>query len=288
MSDFVGKLIDAEHAGKITSEQFDAVVQSLHIFKVAIDEATVENDWLNASVDKGTTAHKASTDATDANRAALDRHKDALDDARDATDRLRDANKKLRDDLSNRGAYLDLLDTFDQLKVTGDDAWYAVASGADDAQSKVRDYEQAQIDAKLELEAFLDTMDVPFDKRVDIQTAIDNGEYMKAAGMINELTEDQTVQVHFMLNRPKKLTLSRDEAFNIVGTSAPAPTATATGATVSAYGPAATTTATDPAITIPVRLALPSASQISRQIGPLRLAVTAALTGDRRLAGVRD
>lgn len=288
MSDFAGALIEAEHAGKISTEQYDAMVQSLHTFKVSIDEATVVSDFMNASTDKGATAHKASADATDANRASLERHRDALDKAKDATDDLRRANEKLRDDLSNRGAYLDLMDSFDDVERAAKDAWYAAASGAENATSKARDHEQAEIDLKLELLDYIDALKgVPETTKSQLRLLVEKGE-LDAAKRDIEAIERNTIDVKFrtvQVGGPLRISKGGGGG-NIITNESVTPTAT-----VSPYGaPVATTTTTTtaPELVLPVRLQLPSATQISRQIGPLRLAVTAALTADRRLAGVRD
>lgn len=167
-----GELLDVTVALKTEVENYTAAQQR------AADAAAVSN----AETEHGTVAFHAARDAVRDLASGLDT-------ATIATAQLEAANAKLRGDLDKREAYLNLLDQFDDLKVKGQEAWDAAASGAADAESKARDYEQAQLDVKQGVIDYTEQVgQVPTDVTTNLMTQVDTGQLDAAKADINELT----------------------------------------------------------------------------------------------------
>jgi len=169
------------------NDAIEIVNETLKNNKAATDDNVVSNDFLKGALeDSAGAAHEAS-----------DKTKDlagAYDAARRKADDLTYANALLRGDIDKRDAYLRLQDQFDDLKTKGSEAWDAAATGADDAESKMREYEIAQGDAKIAVMDFNDEWGaVDLDKTIALNTNIDRGEFDTVMGDIDSATRGSKV-----------------------------------------------------------------------------------------------
>lgn len=167
-----GELLDVVVALKTETENYTAAQER------AADAAAVGRQETDDSIASWDAAHDAVVDLAS-----------GLDDATIATKQLEDANAKLRGDLDKREAYLNLLDQFDILKAKGQEAWDAAATGADDAESKARDYELAQIDTKNAVIDYTEQVGkVPTDVTTNLIAEVDAGQVDSLKADVDELT----------------------------------------------------------------------------------------------------
>ena len=100
------------------------------------------------------------------------------------------------DDLSDEEAALDLADQFAQTEQASKDAFYAVASGAEDADQQVRDAKQSVIDLKTETAKYAtEVAGLPPSKVTQILALIDEGKFAEADALLKKLTMTRTVTV---------------------------------------------------------------------------------------------
>ena len=80
----------------------------------------------------------------------------------------------MRDELSDRSAYLDLQDSFDQVLAKGQAAF-------DGTEESARAYERAQIDVKNQVLDYIEEVgNIPLDVMTDVQALIDEAKYAEA------------------------------------------------------------------------------------------------------------
>lgn len=154
----------------------------------------VTQEFLETATDNTKDSFQRSKPVIDDNRASIERHKEELVKAKDATDDLRTANEKLRGDLDKREAYLNLEQTFADLKTAGKETMDAVAAGTVDAETAARGFELQQIAAKDEVFAYIDAIeDIPPEKESEILTLVDQGKYDEALAALAALEKDRNV-----------------------------------------------------------------------------------------------
>ena len=163
----VEDLAASQEAGAATTQFLtdttDAGTASWHAAKDAVKEMA---DGLDGSAE-------STRNVTQKTRALTTAYQDAKQAANDLTY----ANQLLRGDISQDSAYLHLQDTFDDVKAKGQDAMDAVKNGASDADAKMRIYQTAVNDARLEVIDFNTTWGtVDTDKTLEMDTKISRGE----------------------------------------------------------------------------------------------------------------
>lgn len=132
----------------------------------------------------------------DVSAAALRNQADAAGEAFEGIRDLRDEYAKLRGDLEDRSAFLDVQDEFDNVADAAADAWTAASEGADDAERKVRDYEQAQIQLKQKVIDFAEEVgNIPPETVAEINALIDDGALAEAQRLLDSLTVTRTAYV---------------------------------------------------------------------------------------------
>lgn len=99
-------------------------------------------------------------------------------------------------DLTDEEAGLDLANQFAQTQQAAESAFYAVASGAEDADQQLRDAEQSTIDLKRELIDYATNVaKLPPSKVTDIVALIDQGKLAEAEALLKKLTATRTAFV---------------------------------------------------------------------------------------------
>lgn len=109
---------------------------------------------------------------------------------------LEQAWADLKGEIDDRQAFLNVQTTFDDLKAKGEEAWSAAASGAADAEQKVRDYESAQLSAKEEVIDYLaEVLKLPPERSTKILAALDEGNLAAVEAMLANLTRNRNMSV---------------------------------------------------------------------------------------------
>lgn len=104
--------------------------------------------------------------------------------------------QKILGQLDNEEAALNLADQFDETKRAAEEAFYAVASKAPDAEQKLRDAEQATIDLKREtIDYAAKVAGLPPSKVTQIVALIDEGKLAEADALLKKLTATRTAWV---------------------------------------------------------------------------------------------
>jgi hypothetical protein len=152
------------------------MIPVIEAWKAKNEDGTDSVDDLTESVEDVERPMRAFSDAANENRIALD-------EAAAATRDLDGAYKELTGQLDNREAWLNLLDSLDE---------YAWKVGAGTMSS--REAEQATIDIRQELIAYLSTLEeVPAQKQTEILSLINQGQYDVVKAMLDELAAPRTV-----------------------------------------------------------------------------------------------
>ena len=109
---------------------------------------------------------------------------------------LDDAWSDLTGEISDRQSFLGLQDTFDDLQTKAEEAWIAVADGAENAEGVARDYEQAQLDAKNELIDYLaEVLKLPPERSTRILAAFDQGNLEWVEQQLTILSRNRTMNL---------------------------------------------------------------------------------------------
>lgn len=104
--------------------------------------------------------------------------------------------QKILGQLDDEEAALNLADQFDETKRAAEEAFYAVASKAPDAEQKLRDAEQATIDLKREtIDYATNVAKLPPSKVTQIVALIDEGKLAEADALLKKLTATRTAFV---------------------------------------------------------------------------------------------
>ncbi len=161
--------------------------------KEEIKGVTLEFPGLTEAIIDGVAANEENAEAAEWNATAI---VDLQLAARNAERAARDYERawdSLTGALSDRSSFLGLQTTFDDLKVKAEESWQASASGAEDAERVAREYEQAVIDAKLQvIEYGREILGLPAEQ-VTALTLIDNVDELEQRIAI--LTRNRTMNI---------------------------------------------------------------------------------------------
>ena len=188
------------------------------------------------ALDGSTESVEDNTDAVDGNVTALEDVGDETKRVEDATKRAKDENKRqyralgdlndeyddltgylyatvtgtddltasfqeLRGEISQRGAYRDLKDQFDAVKVAAEEAYIAAAEGSEDAESKSRDHQQAVDDLILEVLGYgTELGNLPDKVTAEIVALIDQGKLDEAEALIEWTARQRDVQLRLRVS----------------------------------------------------------------------------------------
>lgn len=208
----------------------DSVGVAMHALRVeadayseAAEKAAITQQFLGERFDD--------TRSLDAATARLQGHADALgdvtdeaDDTADAVDDVTDAFAELEEQLTERDAYLELLDTVDALAAAHATAASAATAGGAEAETAARKYEQAQIRAKQEVIALAGEIEgLPDEKVTQILTLIDEGAFTEVERRLASLERIRQVQVQVSTAGPSTYVPPASYAPEPSATPTPAP-----------------------------------------------------------------
>ena len=171
----------------LTNDRFNELADSL-------PTATQKVEDMKAAADPAAVALQEA-----GNQAAIAAGKS--DRLKDSVVTLTEKWQILKGNLDDREAFLNLEQSFDDLKVKGQDAWDAAATGAADATSKSRDYELATIGAKQKVIDYLaEVLKLPPERSTSILAAYDQGQFDWVEAQLNILTRNRTMNVSIQAN----------------------------------------------------------------------------------------
>lgn len=225
-ADGLATVIDAANAvDKATGGGlFDTVVDSMNPLPGLIENVGSAWDWMRGKsddADEATTVLGVTMDGTQrsaedlaaAIKDSADRaeyYKSRADAARGITQEVSDEAERAAENfdtlsdkwdlfmgrLDRESALEDVADAFDGVKDTAEEAWTATADGAEDADRKVRDHEQAIRDAKEEVGRYAEeVLGLPPEALTDVMALIDQGKLDEAYRKLNGLTQARVVQI---------------------------------------------------------------------------------------------
>jgi hypothetical protein len=147
-------------------------------------------------------ATKELTQVTKLGKDALDAYGRKAHFAADETDNLRNDFAQLKGELSNRSAFLDIANQFDQVERAAAEAFDAASSGAADSTAKSREFEQAVIGLKQKVLDYGGAIaGLPEQTTTDILALIDAGKLDEAERRLNNLSRARDVAI-----RPQVIT----------------------------------------------------------------------------------
>lgn len=175
-------------------------------FGVIKDFITGASDEIDVSVgDLGTTTddvNKRFQDLIIQSANAAREVPKAFDDGTTSAERMRKQIKRVEDQwdqltgaLSDKDAFLNLEDQFDDLRVKGKDAMDAAAKGAEDAESKSRDYQHALIDAQNQVIDLGRQIGLSIPETKHLQLLIDRGAIDQVEQELRILARNRTMQL---------------------------------------------------------------------------------------------
>jgi hypothetical protein len=172
-------------------------------YGAAADGATTATNDLTAATDEFVATEEdakgvvdAVSDLIDDQKRAAEEHEAAVRDARIEVHELKDAFADLRGELSNEAQYLTVEEGFDKVETAARDAYIAAAEGADDAESKAREYQQAIIDQKLAILDYLTALgNVPEATTSRIVALIDRGSIEEAERQLQIIARNRTMEL---------------------------------------------------------------------------------------------
>jgi hypothetical protein len=189
-------LVAANVPTKEAGEVYAAAVQQADLFSKAQERAEVVTRVF------GTTAEETARQAalldseTRTAKTALDILAGGAEGAQRKLDDATDAADRLRTKLSDRSAYLDVRDAFDELGDKAVEAWTAAEEGADDAERKARDHERALADVKQAAADYLtEVLKLPARQVTDIVAQIDEGNYQQTLQQLADLEKARTTNL---------------------------------------------------------------------------------------------
>lgn len=177
-----------------------------------LDAYGLTNDVIDDFVSKAENATAAQQILGGATADTAVEFDNGADSARTYTSRVTDletAFRGLLGILDRRDAIRGMEDGFADLQQAADDAFYAAASGAEDADQKARDYQQAQDDMKRKVIEFGDEIgNLPPEQITDVIALIDQGKFDEAEAKLKQLEHDRNVMFSAVLDpRTDKITI---------------------------------------------------------------------------------
>jgi len=297
---FLGPLADSTWSDDVSDNLVQAGM-SLEQFQRLIEGgAAIEDEWITrmkaAGVADGvltdilhaaTIARQNQADATEAARIneallgdgtadlavklselgrVIETTTSATETMADRADRLARRWDNLKGTLSERSAFLDIQDAFDNVETAAVEAWDAAAAGAVDAEQKARAHEQAVIDLKQRVADYaVEVGGISPQQVTEIYADIDRGSFVAAERSLDQLEEDRHVSIFTKVFGP---------GAGVLGTSL----GRATTSTVAPAGRAGLRAV--PAVDAPAPAAAAAPSSISLDVGvPFAAPVTVDMRG---------
>jgi hypothetical protein len=157
------------------TRSFSLVEQSIYDAKDAVDETASAAEILGTQADLS--LNQAERAAQDAERAIRDIEY-AVDD--------------LQNEMSDRTAYLDVQDSFDDVREAGEAAWTAASEGSEDADRLARIYERTVWRNRQEvIEYAREVGNIPAQRLTDILALIDQGKFEQAESALAWLERER-------------------------------------------------------------------------------------------------
>lgn len=189
-------LVDFETKLKVTNltaEQQDTIMRALATAQELYAEVVdVSSDRVKVMGDVTEAAGRKAENADGKMRNLADTIAETGENAQDTDEDLRGLRDAM-DAIDKSDAVLDLEDQFVDLKKKAEAAWIATATGAEDADEKVNDYQQSLNDTKYEVKAYADEVGGIPDKAItDVFARLDDGSITSAEQAIAELEKSRT------------------------------------------------------------------------------------------------
>lgn len=191
-----------EAAGQIvrtgdTTKDLNAALDVLEGNMGAVDTATLNAQnttqgysYALQDVQKSTEDAQAATEAYKRNNASM-----VTDVTRDLT-RIQHKWEEIQGTLSDDQAWLDLQDQFDNVKQKAQEAWDAAASGAEDAETKGRDYQRALDQLKSDVIDYgTKVLGLPDEQLTKIYAAVNPQSLDEAEALLANLTRNRNANI---------------------------------------------------------------------------------------------
>ena len=168
----------------------------------ATEAAAITNAFLGDTLDDTEASAQGLVDTTQDEAEALGDLAYEASDAASEVGELEAAFADLRGEMDDRSAYLSIGDSFDTLKQKGADALEAAASGAEDADAKMRDFERAQMDlTDRVIDYATEVGNIPPETVSEILALIDEGSIDAAQDRLDGLERARTASVSVNLSK---------------------------------------------------------------------------------------
>ncbi|MEO6571251.1 MAG: phage tail tape measure protein [Ilumatobacteraceae bacterium] len=185
----------ADRAGRVPrgltaiNDEMDAQAEAADHVKVSVSEYQAGLNDMMGVLD-------GAPGSIDDVNASLAEQAGQADETADAVDDITDAFERLRDEISDRSAYRDVEDAFDDVERASRDAWDASIAGTEDADRKVRDHQQSIDDLRVRvLDYTADLGNVPDKVVSDIHALIDEGKLQEAEAALADLARGRTALI---------------------------------------------------------------------------------------------
>jgi hypothetical protein len=192
------EVVAAAEAGNKTSQDFiDKYELSIEkIDEMAASLPKVEDATVEAAASfehMGLNAQDGRISVANAS-AALGEAARQADKAQRATDNMAASWEVLTDKLSEERAWIDIQNSFEDVRVKGEEMNTALAEGADDAAQKARDYQSAMVDLREKvIEYSKEIGGLPLDVTTMIQAQVENGSITSAEQLLNHIARARQV-----------------------------------------------------------------------------------------------
>jgi len=151
-------------AAKYNNDQYNAIVSTM-------------GGVVTTTLGVGKAFGSAQTDATKFGIEAESQFKDVNQAARDLLDSVQTLDEQIAAGASLENKYLALKGTFEDVRAAGKEAWEAVRTGADDAETKLDDYIVKQNNATIDTLEFIDALgNVPAEVKARIAVLMEKGD----------------------------------------------------------------------------------------------------------------
>jgi hypothetical protein len=203
-----GKSMD--QANRLLTEQFGVGVYEVGLFLKEIDglagglaaarEETAELDTVTTSLTTSTEDAAAAIgsvgDAADDTRSGIRKLTNSTDLARKAAEKLDAAWDELKGEIDEERAFLDIQQTFDDLRAAAVEAFIAVSTGADDATEKQRAFQNEVLDAREDvIKLGRDILGLPKSHVTRLQMLADQGQFDELERRIAILARNRTMNL---------------------------------------------------------------------------------------------
>lgn len=171
----------------LTHEKLDALAATLPMVSLAVDDHTLAFEHM------GLANQDTARLIRDSNAALADQAMHA-GDAQRATDNLKASWDLLKQGLSDQQQWIDVENSFADVKQAGIDAWDAAKNHSADADQKARDYQSSILTLKGKVMDYAkDVGGLPEQQITTIMAQIDNGSIQSASALLDEIAHDRQV-----------------------------------------------------------------------------------------------